>query len=96
MGLLVAAHAAIAYVNALKQAHLSTAVVSRDLIGQPKGILMERYKISGERVFLVLTRISQASHRKLVHVATELVDTGTISGPGGLEGDHRGESGPPG
>jgi AmiR/NasT family two-component response regulator len=34
-------------------AHLANAVASRDLIGQAKGILMERYKISPERAFLV-------------------------------------------
>lgn len=84
MGLLVAAHAAIAYSGVLKQTQLAAAVVSRDVIGQAKGILMERYHISGERAFLVLTRISQASHRKLVQIAAELVDTGTINGLEGL------------
>ena len=53
-------------------------LVSRDRIGQAKGILMERYKISGERAFLLLTRVSQHSNRKLNEVAEELVRTGTI------------------
>ena len=82
VGLLFAAHAAIALAGARKVAQLATAVVSRDLIGQAKGILMERYKITGERAFLVLTRVSQTSNRKLHEVAVELVDQGTISGAG--------------
>ena len=74
-----AAHAAIAYAGIRKETQLAEALVRRDLIGQAKGILMERYKISGERAFLVLTRVSQASNRKLFDVADELVRRGTIS-----------------
>lgn len=80
VGLLFAAHAAIAYAGVRKAAQLGEAVVSRDLIGQTKGIVTERYKISGERAFLLLTRVSQASNRKLLDIAAELVDRGTISG----------------
>lgn len=81
IGLLFAAHAAIAYIGARKQAQFAQALISRDLIGQAKGILMERYRISGERAFLLLTRTSQNSNRKLHDIADELVRHGTISGP---------------
>lgn len=84
VGLLVAAHAAIAYVGVRNGAHLAAALTNRDLIGQAKGILMERYHISSDRAFLLLTRVSQNSNRKLHQVATELVDTGTVTGPHGL------------
>jgi GAF domain-containing protein len=84
VGLLFAAHAAIAYVGARNAAQLTRAVSSRDLIGQAKGILMERYKISGDRAFLVLSRASQASNRKLHEVVAELVESGTISGATGI------------
>ena len=67
---------------ALERANLQAALGTRDLIGQAKGILMERYKISGERAFLVLTRASQTSNRKLHNVADELVRRGTITGAG--------------
>ena len=80
VGLLFAAHAAIAYAGVRKETQLAQALVSRDLIGQAKGILMERYKISGERAFLVLTRVSQSSNRRLHDVADELVRRGTITG----------------
>lgn len=81
IGLLMAAHAAIAYAGVRKEAQLARALASRDLIGQAKGILIERYKISGERAFLVLTRVSQQSNRKLYEIAEELVRTGTIWSP---------------
>jgi hypothetical protein len=42
-GLLFAAHAAVAMSDAQRQQNLTTAMGSRDLIGQAKGILMGRY-----------------------------------------------------
>ena len=84
IGLLVAAHAAIAYIGVRKETHLAQALIHRDLIGQAKGILSERYQITGERAFLLLTRISQNSNRKLHQVALELVHSGTITGAHGL------------
>ena len=80
VGLLFASHAAVAFAGVRKEAQLAQAVVSRDLIGQAKGILMERYKISPERAFLLLTRVSQDSNRKLHDIATELVRHGTVPG----------------
>ncbi len=80
VGLLVAAHAAVAYISTRKQTDAARALINRDLIGQAKGMLMERYRITADRAFLLLTRISQNSNRKLHQVATELVETGTIRG----------------
>ncbi len=80
VGLLFASHAAVAYAGVRKEAQLVQAVGSRTLIGQATGILMERYKISPERAFLVLTRVSQNSNRKLHDIATELVRHGTVPG----------------
>jgi hypothetical protein len=39
-------------------------------------------QISGERTFLVLTRLSQTSNRKLYEVAAALVAQGTVAGVG--------------
>ena len=80
VGLLFASHAAVAYAGVRKEAQLAKAVGSRTLIGQATGILMERYTISPERAFLVLTRLSQKSNRKLHDIATELVRHGTVPG----------------
>jgi hypothetical protein len=81
IGLLFAAHAAIAYAGVRKEAQLAQALMSRDLIGQAKGILMERYKITGERAFLLLVRVSQTSNRRLYDVAEELVLQGHFRAP---------------
>lgn len=75
VGLLFAAHAAVAFAGARKTDELQLAVASRDLIGQAKGMLMERYTISADQAFRVLVRVSQAQHRKLRDVADELVTT---------------------
>jgi AmiR/NasT family two-component response regulator len=55
-------------------------VSSRDVIGQAKGILMERHKLTADQAFGVLTRVSQELNRKLVDVARELSDTGAVPG----------------
>ena len=79
IGLLFASHAAVAFAGAQKIDNLNLALDTRDLIGQAKGILMERYRIDGARAFQVLTRISSSSERKLREVADELVRTGHVS-----------------
>ena len=65
VGLLFAAHAAVAYAGGQKHGQLIAAMGTRDLIGQAKGILTERYKISGDQAFGLLVRVSQRTHRKL-------------------------------
>ena len=50
VGLLVAAHAAVAFAGSQKISQLGEALVSRQLIGQAEGILMERYKLTAERL----------------------------------------------
>ena len=55
---------------------------TRDLIGQAKGILMERFKLTGEQAFELLVQASQTTHRKLREVADELVHSGQLgAGP---------------
>ena len=80
IGLLFASHAAIAFASAQKLGHLDRAVHHRDLIGQAKGILMERYKIDASQAFRVLTRISQSRQRKLYDLADELVNIRQLHG----------------
>ncbi len=78
VGLVLAAHAAVAVAAAQNEEHLRRAVSSRDLIGQAKGILMERYRITADQAFQVLARVSQQTNRKLVDVAEELTRTGAV------------------
>ena len=76
--LLLASHAAVALVDARKIQHLKIALESRDLIGQAKGILMERFKVDASAAFGILVAISQHTHRKLHVVAEDLAATGEL------------------
>ncbi|HYP46035.1 MAG TPA: GAF and ANTAR domain-containing protein [Propionibacteriaceae bacterium] len=79
VGLLFASHAAVALAGAQKQDQLAASMATRDLIGQAKGMLMERYQIDAQRAFAVMVRVSQDSNRKLRDVATELTTTGHVA-----------------
>lgn len=81
IALLLASHAAIAMVGSEQHQRLTQGLESRDLIGQAKGILMERYKINGEMAFQLLIRASQATNTKLRDVADHLTRTGEIHEP---------------
>ena len=79
VGLLLAAHAAVAMASAQREDHLLHAMATRDLIGQAKGILMERYKITGDQAFSLLIRASQNANIKLRDVADHLTTTGELT-----------------
>lgn len=78
LGELFAAHCATAFSAAREKEQLRNALTSRDVIGQAKGMLMERYRIDADAAFLLLARLSQESNVKLVEVATNVV----VAGPG--------------
>lgn len=71
--LLFASHAAVAYAQAQKVENMGRAIATRDLIGQAKGILTERYAITGLQAFNVLARYSQTENRKLRDIALDVV-----------------------
>ncbi|MBE7195878.1 MAG: GAF and ANTAR domain-containing protein [Gordonia polyisoprenivorans] len=77
-GTLLAAHAAVAAAATLKTTNLLIALTSRDVIGQAKGILMERYRITPEQAFDLLITASQRTHRKLHEIARDLTETGEL------------------
>jgi len=54
IGLLFASHAAVAFASVQDMNHMRTALATRDLIGQAKGILMERYQVTGDQAFQML------------------------------------------
>lgn len=75
---LFAALAALALAETQRAEQLREAIASRDVIGQAKGILMERYKIGEEAAFSTLARASQALNVKLIAVARHLARTGEL------------------
>jgi GAF domain-containing protein len=80
-GILLASHAALAMAAARTEAGLLTALDTREMIGQAKGILMERYKITGVQAFGLLVASSQGMNRKLRDIAEHLVATGELLTP---------------
>ena len=74
----------VALAGAEHEEHLRAGMSNRDVIGQAKGILMERHKLTADQAFGVLDRVSQELNRKLVDIARELTDTGAVPG-----GDRR-------
>ena len=83
VGLPFAAHAAVALAQVQQREHLLKAVDSRDLIGQAKGILMERHKLTAAQAFQLLTTVSQHRNLKLRDLAEELTSSGQLKGPRG-------------
>ncbi|WP_243789357.1 GAF and ANTAR domain-containing protein [Saccharopolyspora gloriosae] len=69
LGSLFAAHAAMALGESQHVAQLQQALTSRDVIGQAKGILMERFGLDAKEAFAMLVRSSQETNMKLVDVA---------------------------
>lgn len=79
IGALVAAHAAVAVAGSQQVSQLTQALDTRDLIGQAKGILMERYKITAQQAFLLLSRASSELNIKLHDVAEQLTVSGEMA-----------------
>jgi GAF domain-containing protein len=60
--------------------NLKIAMRTRAVIDQAKGILVERFKITEDMAFTVLSRASQNSNIKLSDIAEQLVTTGLLRG----------------
>jgi len=56
--------------------NLRRGLLTRTVIGQAQGMLMERHRISGDEAFTRLRICSQLLNRKLRDVPSELVETG--------------------
>jgi transcriptional regulator with GAF, ATPase, and Fis domain len=84
-GVVLAAQGAVALAQSRQNAQLHSATLTRTLIGQAEGILMERFNITADQAFAVLRRVSQSRNVKLHQVAGELVVTRET--PGAAVGD---------
>ncbi|MCV7418441.1 GAF and ANTAR domain-containing protein [Mycolicibacterium litorale] len=73
LGLVFATHVAITWNMVLLDKQMRSALASRDIIGQAKGIIMERFDVDAVRAFELLKRLSQDSNVPLVTVAERLV-----------------------
>lgn len=76
IGEVLAAHAAIAFVSGRRQMQLHSAIASRDLIGQAKGMLMERFAVDADRAFAMMVALSQESNVPVATIAARIVELG--------------------
>ena len=74
-GEILAQHAAVAMVGSNVEQQMHRALASRDVIGQAKGIIMERFDVDAVQAFALLTRLSQTDNTKLAAVAQQVIDT---------------------
>jgi GAF domain-containing protein len=80
VAVLLATFAALALAEAQRADQMQAALGNRDVIGQAKGILMERHRVTADAAFGVLSRVSQAENLKLAEIARRLVETGELPG----------------
>ena len=73
-GLVFATLSSVAWNAARRDEHFKKALKSRDVIGQAKGLLMERYEVNAIRAFDLLRKLSQDSNTPLIQIATDLVE----------------------
>ncbi|MFH5231721.1 GAF and ANTAR domain-containing protein [Antrihabitans spumae] len=76
IGLPLATHASVAIAAARREQQLRDALDSRDVIGQAKGMLMQRYSIDSEQAFDLLVRLSQQSNTKARDIAESITKRG--------------------
>ncbi|MDT5012235.1 MAG: hypothetical protein QOH57_3852 [Mycobacterium sp.] len=73
---MLATHAATALIADDKRLQFQSALASRDIIGQAKGMIMERFNVDAVRAFELLRSFSQNSNTRLALVAEEVVSRG--------------------
>ena len=73
LALAVAAHAAIGLATARRDDQFRTALASRDIIGQAKGMIMERFEVDAAAAFNLLVKLSQEKNTPLQLIAAQLV-----------------------
>jgi hypothetical protein len=82
VGAMLATHAATALIADDVRLQFQSGLASRDIIGQAKGMIMERFDVDAVRAFELLKRLSQDSNTRLAKVAEEIVSRGSEPKPG--------------
>lgn len=75
LGLVMAGHLTVAWNVLLREQQFQSALNSRDVIGQAKGMLMERFDVDAVTAFELLRRLSQDSNTRIFDIAHRLVNT---------------------
>ena len=78
LGAMLATQAAIALIAANKQRQFASALASRDLIGQAKGITMHRYSVDALHAFEMMVKLSQDSNTPVRVIAQQIIDSSEV------------------
>lgn len=81
IGYIFAAHAAVLWSAVQRGDQFRSALASRDIIGQAKGIIMERYGVNSSQAFDLLRTLSQNENILLADVARQLVSVDHPAAP---------------
>ncbi|MEA2484622.1 MAG: hypothetical protein QOC55_2569 [Thermoleophilaceae bacterium] len=80
---MLAHHAAIALFTAEHERQFKAALATRDVIGQAKGMIMERFGVHSDRAFAMLKKMSQQSNTPVRQLASGLVERAVARDDGG-------------
>ena len=78
IGQVFASHAGVALKGAITEAGMEKTIESRDIIGQAKGILMERHDLRAAEAFDTLRALSRDTNVPVREIAERIVTTGEI------------------
>lgn len=81
IGAMLATHAAGVMMAVNWRREFKSALASRDLIGQAKGIVMNQFSVDAVRAFELMVKQSQNTNTPVRDVAQQIIDGFTISGP---------------
>lgn len=80
IGAVLAQHASVAVAGSTAamagtavQSQLQSALLTRDVIGQAKGILMHRAHVDADMAFRMMVRVSQSANIKITEIARQIV-----------------------
>ena len=73
LGVMFAAHATMAWNLLRREQRFRSALASRDVIGQAKGVLMERFDVDAVAAFELLRRMSRDAGTPIAEIADRLV-----------------------
>lgn len=74
LGSLFATHTALVWDAARREVQFQEALASRDIIGQAKGMIMERYHLDAAQAFDMLRTLSHDTNTALADVAARIID----------------------
>jgi transcriptional regulator with GAF, ATPase, and Fis domain len=80
VGLMLATNAAVALQLVNNKQQFESALASRDVIGQAKGMIMERFSVGAVQAFGLLVKLSQDSNTPVATISAQLVERGPIAG----------------